>query len=246
MRLSVEGQEMTGHGWTELALAFALFLVSHSVPVRPSIRKHLVALIGERPYLLIYSLTSTLALGLLIWAAGRAPYVELWSFQPWQIWAPQIAMVLACLLIAFGIGAPNPLSFGGGSPEAFDPDTPGIAGAVRHPLLWALVLWALSHAVPNGDLAHVLVFGGFAVFALAGMFVIDRRLRNRMGEAVWQRLAARTSWFPFVALIVGRWRPNVLSLSRDNAVRMLSALALYVCLAMLHQPVIGVAVTPDL
>lgn len=225
---------MTGHDWIELALAFALFLGSHSVPARPSVKRRLVGWFGERAYLLIYSFTSLVALGLLIAAAGRAPYVELWAFLPWQLWVPKIAMPMACVLIAFAVGAPNPLSFGGVAPEAFDPDKPGIAGLARHPLLWALVLWAVSHVVPNGDLAHVLVFGGFAAFALIGMAKIDWRLRQRMGEADWQRLAERTSSIPFLALAEGRWRPELTSPSGETAGRVLAAGALYVSLLLLH------------
>jgi uncharacterized membrane protein len=233
---------MTG-GWVGLALAFALFLATHGVPARPAVRRWLVGSLGERGYLLAYSLTSVVALALLIAAAGRAPHLELWTFEPWQMWAPGLAMPLVCLLIAFSVGAPNPLSFGGRSPEAFDPDRPGIVGVTRHPLLWALALWAMSHVVPNGDLAHVVVFGGFAGFALMGMIVIDRRLRRRMGEPEWHRLAARTAVTPFAALVAGRWRPQIGPPSGATLLRFLAGLVLYAGLATLHEPVIGVSVT---
>ena len=78
---------------------------------------------------------------------------------------------------------------------------------MRHPLLWVFALWAASHAVPNGDLAHLLLFGTFTAMALLGMVAIDRRKRRQMGEAEWARLAARTAFWPFATLISGRWRP---------------------------------------
>ena len=59
--------------------------------------------------------------------------------------------------------------------------SPGIAGITRHPLLWAFTLWALAHMAPNGDLAHVLLFGLFAVFGIAGMSALDRRKRKQWG-----------------------------------------------------------------
>ena len=93
------------------------------------------------------------------------------------------ALGVACLLAAYGVGAVNPLSFAGRAPERYDPDAPGIAGVARHPLLWALLLWSGSHLVPNGDLAHVLLFGGLAAMAAAGMVAIDRRLRQRLAAA---------------------------------------------------------------
>jgi uncharacterized membrane protein len=243
MRLSDAGQKMTGSGWIELVLAFALFLATHSVPARPAVRRWLVGRLGERGYLLAYSLTSVIALALLIAAAGRAPHLELWTFEPWQMGVPGVAMPLVCLLIAFSVGAPNPLSFGGRSPETFDPDRPGIVGVTRHPLLWALALWAISHVVPNGDLAHVMVFAGFAGFALVGMVMIDRRLKRRMGLPEWRRLAARTAVVPFGALLAGRWRPKIGMPSGEGWSRFLAGLALYAGLAVLHEPVVGVPVT---
>lgn len=130
---------MTGHGWLNMAVAFVLFLASHGVPTRPAVRGRLVSVLGEAGYLAVHSIVSLLALGWLIVAAGRAPYVEIWAFAPWQLWAPNLAMPLVCLLVAFGVAAPNPLSFGGRARHKFDPDTPGVAGIARHPLLWALV-----------------------------------------------------------------------------------------------------------
>ena len=126
-------------------------------------------------------------------------------------------MPLACLLAAFGLGVPNPLSFGG-SAGRFDPARPGIAGLVRHPLLWVFALWAASHAVPNGDLAHLLLFGTFTAMALLGMVAIDRRKRRQMGEAEWARLAARTAFWPFANVDLRTLAPCRLA-SRPGAAR---------------------------
>jgi uncharacterized membrane protein len=229
--------------WIEFAFAFMVFLASHLLPARPRLRAALCGLLGERTYLAAYSLTSLIVLGWLIVAAGRAPFVEVWAFAPWQMWVPNIAMPVACLLIAFGVGAGNPLSFGGSSAAPFDPERPGIAGVTRHPLLLAIVLWAASHAVPNGDLAHVVMFGLFAAAGVIGMLAIDARLRARLGREQWHHLAARTSLMPGSALVTGRWRPDLRQL---NWWRLAVGVLLYVGLAHLHRPVIGVSSQPML
>lgn len=228
-------------GWGAFAAAFAVFLLSHALPARPSVRRALVARLGERGYLALYSLVSLAVFAWLMVAAGQAPFVPLWDFAPWQLWVPPIAMAGACLLAAFGIGAVNPLSFAGRSGAAFDPDQPGIAGVARHPLLWAIVLWAASHAVPNGDLAHVLLFASLAGFSLAGMAVIDRRKRRQMGTAAWAVLAARTSFWPAAALVSGRWRPRP---ALPSPRRLAAAALAYLVLLLLHLPVIGVSPLP--
>lgn len=230
--------------WAGFAVAFGVFLLSHVVPARPHVRARLRAVLGEAGFLAAYSLVSVAVLAWLIVAAGRAPYVPLWTFAPWQLWVPNGLMPLACLLVAFGVGAVNPLSFGGRSGR-FDPARPGIAGAARHPLLLALALWAGGHVVPNGDLAHVLLFGTFAVFSVAGMLAIDMRRQRTLGGAAWRRLAARTSLLPLAALAAGRWRPAAW-FDAVGAARLALAACLYGTLLLLHPWVIGVPAIPPL
>ncbi|MFZ5739110.1 MAG: NnrU family protein [Pseudomonadota bacterium] len=228
-------------GWTEFVAAFAVFLLSHAIPARPTVRARLVGALGERGFLIAYSIESLVVLTWLIVAAGRAPFVELWPFETWQMWAPNLALPLACQLAAFGIGAANPLSFGGDPRKSFDPEHPGVLGIVRHPLLWAIGLWAGAHAVPNGDLAHVLLFGFFALIALLGMTIIDRRKRRQFGAARWAELAARTSFWPFAALISGRFRPQRW---RISLLRFGIGVAAWLSLLLLHPLVIGVSPLP--
>lgn len=226
-------------GWGEFIAAFLAFLLSHALPARPLLRQRLTARMGERGYLALYSLASLAVLAWLVAAAGRAPYVPLWTTEPWHYAVPNLAVPLACLLVAFAAGAPNPLSFGGPA-TGFDPARPGIAGLARHPLLLAIGLWALAHAVPNGDLAHVVLFGSFAGFALLGMLAIDRRKRRRLGAPAWEALAARTSLWPGAALLAGRWRPS----APPSAARLAAGLLLWLLLLLLHRPVIGVSPLP--
>jgi uncharacterized membrane protein len=226
--------------WVEFATALVVFFASHAVPTRPAVKGRLVAVLGSAGFTLAYSVLSTAVLAWLIVAAGRAPYVQLWLPAAWQAWGPALAMPLACLLLAHAIGQPNPLSFGGARPERFDPERPGIAGVARHPLLLALALWAGAHLLPNGDLAHGLLFGLFLGFSLLGMALIDRRKRRQMGEADWSRLAARTSLWPLAALITGRWHPTL----APDFPRLIAAAALYGALLWLHPPLIGVSAWP--
>ena len=190
-------------GWNEFILAFVLFFSSHIIPVRPIIREWLIRHIGKMLYLGAYSALSIFLFGWLIAAAGRAPYVPLWQFAPWQMWIPNVAMPFACLLLAFAIAAPNPLSIASHNDEVFDPDHPGIVGITRHPVLWAAALWAIAHVVPNGDLAHVLLFGLFGAFSLLGMLAIDAQKQRVLGATDWRRLSRRTSLVPLAALVGG-------------------------------------------
>lgn len=217
--------------WAEFIIAFGVFFLSHSIPVRPPVRPFLVRVLGGRGFTLAYS---ALSLGLLVWlivAAGRAPFVALWVRAPWQSWLALALMLAACLIVALSLGRPNPFSFGGAGNARFDPAHPGLVGWMRHPLLVALALWAGVHLLANGDLAHVILFGVFAAFALLGQGLIDRRQKRVLG-ADWQ------------ALWRARARPSPLALLRAHPVRIGVGVALYAALLWLHPLVIGVTPLP--
>jgi uncharacterized membrane protein len=224
-----------------MAIALTLFFASHIIPARPTVRAALQAHLGERAYLMAYSAVSVVLIGWLVVAAGRAPSVVLWHVSPWQLWLPNLVMPFVCLLLAFGVGAANPLSILGDAGKPFDPHRPGMARIIRHPVLWAVTLWAIAHAIPNGDLAHVLLFGLFAAFGCAGMVLVDARKRRVLGAAEWQRLARRTSLLPFAAFVRERRRPG---LGEIDVVRLAVAIALYLAFLLAHAPVIGVSPFP--
>jgi uncharacterized membrane protein len=219
--------------WAEFIAAFAAFFLSHSLPLRPPVRPWLVARLGKRGFTLAYSALSVAILAWLIGAAGRAPYVPLWTWAPWQPHVTLLAMLAACLIIAFAIARPNPFSFGGGR-AGFDPARPGIVRWLRHPLLAAMALWAFAHVVPNGDLAHVVLFGTFGTFALAGHRLVDRRQRRALGTG-WERLDRAVRAGPVVPRPVR---------TRGAVARLGAGLALYGGLIAGHPVLFGVSPLP--
>jgi uncharacterized membrane protein len=220
-------------GWLEFAAAYAAFFITHSVPVRPPLRSLLQTALGQRGFTLAYSALSLVALAWLIIAAGRTPFVPLWDWAPWQVHVPLIAMLPVRLILALAIARPNPFSFGGARNDLFDPARPGIVRLFRHPLLLAFALWATAHAVPNGDLPHLILFCTFAVFATLGTRLVDRRQQREVGDT-WQKLRSEVARTPL-------W-PT--SLTGDNALRLVAGLVLYATLIWLHPAVIGVSPLP--
>lgn len=216
-------------GWFEYIAAFVVFFLTHSIPVRPPVKAALVGRIGARGFTMAYSLLSIAVLAWVIVAAGRAPFVPLWDWAPWQNHVTLSVMLVVCILAALAIGRPNLLSFGGRDNDRFDPDHPGLIGWVRHPLLTALMLWALAHIAPNGNLAHVILFGVFAAFAAFGMHIIDRRQKRILGEERWASLT--------------RVRRDIRP-TANGVMRVGVAVVVYLLLIALHGPVIGVPPLP--
>lgn len=226
-------------GWIEFAIAMALFMGSHRIPAALGVKEALVTGLGARGYTALFSLISTLLLLWVIWAAGRAPVISLWDQTVAARWGVNLTMPLVIFLATFGVGAPNPFAFEGRS-SGFDPDHPGIVGLTRQPLLWALLLWSAVHLWANGDLAHVILFGVFALFSAMGMRLVENRRRQDMGPAEWSRQTVRTGLVPFVALMTGRWRPRL----QPPFLRLALAILAWAALWHLHLPVIGVSPVP--
>lgn len=179
--------------WSEYLLALAAFVASHFLPRLGGLREGLIGLLGRRVYFAAYGLLSLALLVWLIIAAGRAPYVELWPQLPWTRWVPNLAMPLAFVMVTCG-GGLSAVTLGGRSKAAFDPARPGFAAISRHPLFLSLALWSGAHLFPNGDLAHVILFGSFLVMALAAVAAFDARARRSLGERA-------TAYFGATALL---------------------------------------------
>ncbi|WP_417605879.1 NnrU family protein [Primorskyibacter flagellatus] len=222
-------------GWANYLAAFATFFIMHSLPLRPAIKGRLVNILGRRGFSTAYSMISLAALAWLIVAAAQTPFVELWTRANWQTWVPMTAMAAVCILVCFGAARPNPFSFGGARNNTFDPARPGLIRWLRHPLLAALALWALAHLVPNGDLAHVILFGVFGAFALLGMKLVDRRRKREMGPDQWAELRERVTRSPMIPSPAS-WRGTV--------IRGILSAGLYAMLIAAHPVVLGVSPLP--
>jgi len=215
-----------------LLTALAVFLAFHALPAIRPLRAGLVAALGQRVYIVLFSAVST---GLLVWLIAaylQAPYVELWPYQPTLRWLALAVMPLSCWLIAAGLTSKNPFSLGAGS-AGFDTARPGIVRLTRHPAVWGLALWSAVHIPINGDAASVLMFGLLTVLCLAGVKTLDARRRRAMGDARWLELLHRV-----------RARPAAAALLETGMARVLLAAAVYAGLLAAHEPVIGVSPLP--
>ena len=218
-------------GWGLYAGAWALFVLSHSVPVRAPVKPWLVATLGQTGFGMAYSALSLAVLAALFSAAAHAPHVPLWPMPASAHWIVLAGMVPAVVLLSLTLGRPNPFSFGGAGNHRFDPDRPELTGWLRHPVLVALGLWAGAHLVANGDLAHGLMFAGFAGFAGLGMVLIDRRKQREMGLAEWHALRMRS-------------RHARLGMPPNAALRLAIGLLCLGALIAGHQGLSGVAIWP--
>jgi uncharacterized membrane protein len=223
-----------------LLLSILVFIALHLIPAAPVVRSTLIAAFGKATYIVSYSI---LSLALLAWvgvAYAGADYIELWPQAVWMRWLPAVLMLPACVLLVGSMSHANALSVGVRL-ERFDPARPGIVSVTRHPLMWALMLWAVAHIAPNGDAASMLMFGLFLALGVIGPKSLDVKARRQLGAERWAELAGPTSSVPFLAALKGRTRvdwPGVLGLPTWGG------LVLYAVLMGAHLYTIGVSPLP--
>jgi uncharacterized membrane protein len=215
----------------QLAIATLAFLGTHFVSSTP-LRAALVRALGERGYLVAYSVAAFATLGWMIWAYGKAPFQPLW---PGLRLLPAIAMPFSLVLVALAYSTRNPTAIGQSIAMRNNEPARGIIRVTRHPLMWGIVLWGVAHVLARGDLASLLFFGGFTVLAALGTVLIDIRKAATLGED-WKRFAAVTSNLPFAAIAGGR---NRFLFGEIGWKRIAAALVVYVLLFFVHPYLFG-------
>jgi uncharacterized membrane protein len=216
--------------FASLIVSGAVFVGSHVVLSSTRLRGNLRDQLGERGYLALYSVVALATLAWFVTAYVHAPTLVLWRFAPWMVFVPLAAMPFASILLMAGYSTPNPTAVGMERVAGDDDPAPGIMRVTRHPILWAIGLWALAHVVPAGDLASLFFFGALAALALGGTVLIDRKKRLALGSN-WSRLAEVTSNIPFVAILTRRTRlrPHEIGL-----LRVVAGLLLFAVLLLAH------------
>jgi uncharacterized membrane protein len=225
-------------GWAEFGLALVVFTASHFLPRVGGLRETLIGRIGRRHYFAGYGIVSLVVLLWLIGSASRAPFIELWPASEWARKVPTVVMPFAIFLAVIGIGTCWPFTLGSKAGTAFDPANPCMAALTRHPVLWALALWSTAHLPPNGALAHVALFGGFAVMSLAAMQMFDRRAKTAPAWDDTAQLSHSAPLFSPQVLFGPRW---LIENRRDLAWRLALAAAIWAAAFGLHSTVIGVS-----
>jgi len=168
--------------WLALVLLTALFLGLHVLPFAPAVRSRVVAAVGgERPYMGLYAVAALVGLVGAFVAAAAVPVVVLWTPGEVLRWLTLVATLPAFVLVASAY-------VGGGSRLA------------RHPMLAGIGLWAVVHALADGTLGHVLLFGALATYAPVAMLASDRRDAARDPAGFAERARA-TALVPFATLV---------------------------------------------
>ena len=89
----------------------------------------------------------------------------------------------------------------------------GIKARLHHPMVLAVKAWALAHLLANGNLAHMVLFGSFLVWAAFSFSAARRRDRvgavryapGRMMPTVITFVVGTLAWAGFAMWLHGWW-----------------------------------------
>jgi len=227
-----------------LFAAAAVFLAIHFLVSGTRARDAIVRVIGEGPYMGLFSLASLAA---IFWLVLSYNHALAGAENPllYDLGAGMKHLAIPAVLLAFLIGVPglltpNPTSVRQEGVATRPDAVKGIVAVTRHPFLWGVVIWSAMHLALNGDEASVVLFGTFFVLALLGPLSIDAKRKRKMGAA-WDGFAAHTSNIPFAAAAAGRTK---LKWGEILDWRMAVAVLLFVVVLFGHARVIGVSPFP--
>jgi uncharacterized membrane protein len=140
-----------------LIIGLALFLGIHVLPMFPGVRDRAVGTLGEGPYKAVFSLASLGGLVLIVWGMSMAEFVAVYDPPSWGRHVTMLLVLLAFIcLVSFHMKG-------------------RIRQILRHPFLTAIILWGVGHLLANGDLASILLFGGFIVYSIVDILAVNAR-----------------------------------------------------------------------
>ena len=152
-----------------LILGLLMFLGMHSARIfAEGWRSQVTAQRGPGAWKGLYTVVSLVGFGLIVWGYGQArlaPQV-LWASPTWTRHLAALAMWLSLVLLV----------------AAYLPGN-GIKARLHHPMVLAVKVWAFAHLLANNTLADVVLFGGFALWAVLDFR--SSRQRDRTAGTVY-------------------------------------------------------------
>lgn len=153
---------------TQLILGLILFLGAHSVRIwADGWRNQTIETYGEKTFKGVHALVSLLGFYLLIVGYGEARLetVALWNPPVFTKHISILLMLFSSILLMAAYVPRNHLKM-----------------RLGHPMVLSVKVWAFSHLLANGNLADLLLFGSFLMWAVLNFRSARARDRVLLAE----------------------------------------------------------------
>lgn len=177
------------------------FVGTHLLLSHP-LRRPLIKALGEGGFLIAYSLVAAVTLGITAWVYGKVPArAALWPVGD-VLWGAVTIVMLVASIMLVGSLVKNP-ALPGAAASAATARAQGVYAITRHPMMWAFALWGVCHIAVYPVTKNIIVAVAIIVLALVGAALQDRK-KAGLDPAGWPAWEARTSYWPFAAMVQGR------------------------------------------
>lgn len=190
-------------------LLWLLFGGSHVVLSVQSIRKRLVARLGEGGFIFVYSVIAIATFAALVHYVARHQSSE--PHPSLLVSIPPVRGALMVLSVAgFSLFVTAVLVYPRLPMATFRHrvmPARGVQQITRHPFFSGIAIWAAAHALLAPTTVTFVFFIGVVVFSFVGGLHQDGRLIDELGEP-YRAYVAATSFWPLVAVITKRQEIN--------------------------------------
>ncbi len=213
-------------------IAATAFVGTHFILSHP-LRAPLVARLGEKGFLGVYSLVAAITLIWMIVAYRAAPVTPmLWPVGD-ALWAIATVIMLVASILLLGSLVGNPAMPNPDGPIMVPAEAKGVFAITRHPMMWAFALWGLAHILVYPVAANIIVSVAIILLSLVGAALQDRK-KEVLTPAAWQHWESRTSYWPFAAILAGRAR-----FGRFGMHALAGGLVVWLAATWAHMPLAG-------
>ena len=134
-----------------ILLAFGVLFTAmlHLVAAVPSLKARLKAAVGEKAYGPVFGIASLIGIVIIVLGWRASDFVFVYDPPEWGRHANFLLTLIAFICLGIFI-------FRG-----------SLRQRLRFPMAIAAIFWAVGHLLANGDLASIILFGGFLAYAVA-------------------------------------------------------------------------------
>ncbi len=176
-----------------LIAANTAFVGTHFAMSHP-LRAPLVKALGAGGFQIAYSLVSFATLAWVYFAFKAAPPTDLPRSGDIG-WTIATVVTLPAMILLAGSLIGNPALPTPMAEKQARAEPKGVFKVTRHPMMWGIGLWALSHIVLWWSTRTLVTALAMGILALVGAHLQDRKKQALMGDA-WIAWEGKTSYWP--------------------------------------------------
>lgn len=182
-----------------LIAGLLLFLAAHSTRiVAEGWRAAMLDRFGEKPWKGLVTAVSIAGFVMIVIGYGQARLMPVPLWEP-PFWTRHLALLLNLFAFILLVAAYVPRNV--------------IKAKIGHPMVAGVKLWAIAHLLANGNLADVLLFGSFLLWAVLDFRVSRRRDRDNdisyppgtLPGSIITLVVGVVAWFVFVRWLHLQW-----------------------------------------